>query len=343
MKKYLLVIISLLFLLSISNAQNKKKCNKIFKKHISINYIENSSQEFYDDIQIFLRCNFDSIDSQIIMGPKGDASLIAMSIVSLEKNTKKDFTYRDLYEFIVELKKSEEYRTIRKVVTAKDILFKKEAFLKNWDIDKNLLKQMNFNDTQIVEIYEIVKNNENKKYSEIFQIYSNNIKEEERKNTIEKTNELLKKKQENPELEKFIGNMLVYADYDIGLQKAKEVNKYILVYFNGYGCVNAREMESEILLNPEIQKYINDSLVFINLFVDERTKLNEDEKYFSDVLDKEVKTIGDKRFEIEVKYYKCNFQPFFVLLDSDGKEITRIAYTLNIKKFEAFLKKNKAQ
>jgi len=145
------------------------------------------------------------------------------------------------------------------------------------------------------------------------------------------------------ETERFVGNLYVYTDYNIGLQKAKEENKQVLVYFNGYGCVNAREMESKILLNPDIQKYIDDNLVFINLFVDERTKLNEDEKYFSDILEKEVKTIGEKRFEIEVKYYKFNFQPFFVLLGSDGKEIARISYTLDINKFEQFLKNKKAQ
>src|SRR5690554_6289952 len=112
----------------------------------------------------------------------------------------------------------------------------------------------------------------------------------------------------------------------------------MLLYFNGYACINARKMEEYILSEIQVQDYINSNLVFVNLLVDDKKELAENQKFYSEILNKQIKTVGQKNIDFQINEYKANSQPLFILFDINGNEISRIGYTRDIDEFTSFLK-----
>lgn len=330
-----IILILLIFLSLNSYSQSKKDCKHIIKKKIEIKNFEKNTDGFLDEFNnnfhTMLLCYFDDIDYEIFMGPNGEMPAIFLSelIFSLNENEKNEgITYSMLRDVLFEFKKSELYSDIRKKYEAKNLILTKDASVENWNTDKMLLAQMGFYEIQLDEIFNIVKQNENKKYDEILIIYSDLLREQEKE-----------KESLNVDFANFTDSLIVFQDYEVGLQNAKDLNKLALVYFNGYGCINSREMENIILLNKTIHQYIEDNFVVINLYTDDRTKLDNTEMYYSEILNKDVTTIGDRNLEIEIKYYEINYQPIFVLLSSNGEKIEMMGFTLDAKKFQNFLYK----
>ncbi|HAN78896.1 MAG TPA: hypothetical protein DCQ31_14610, partial [Bacteroidales bacterium] len=55
---------------------------------------------------------------------------------------------------------------------------------------------------------------------------------------------------------------------------------------------------------------------------------------------KVLKTIGKINSNFRMKNFNANTQPYYFLLDSDGKQLTEpMAYNLNVNEFIAFLDK----
>ena len=74
-------------------------------------------------------------------------------------------------------------------------------------------------------------------------------------------------------------NIMVFHDYEAGVEYAKKVNKPIMLDFTGWACVNCRKMEEQVWSDDEVKKMLADDLVLISLYVDERTKLPVDQQY----------------------------------------------------------------
>jgi hypothetical protein len=339
--KVQLIIIGFIFVYSSIVGQNKKDCKQILKKEFSLIDFQENVDEFAFNFQTLVYCEFDSIDYQIFMGPQGNMTLIAQTIFALynKPSDNKKYTFKDLRDLILEFKQQKEYSQVREIVEAQNEIKQKKASIQNWDIDKQLLLRMGLTENQIVDIYAILTMNENKHYSEIFTIYSDTLTAQKERQRIEKENKDAELKKKNPEIEEWITGLFAYKDYKLGLSRSKELNKPTLLYFNGYGCINAREIERKILLDSDIQDYINNNLILVSLIVDERTKLEEDEIYYSDILKKNITFRGQISAELEIKLYDSNSQPLFILLDSNGKEISRIGYTKDFEEFNTFLKK----
>ena len=340
--KVQIIIFGLILSWSTLFGQTSKDCKQILKKEISMNdMLQESIDQFVIDFQTLVLCEFDSIDFQIFMGPQGNMPLIAGSVLALgmpsDKKEEK-FTFNDLKEMLEEFKQQDEYFQARQIVEAKNEIVQRIAKKLDWNSDKELLIKMGYTKSHLDDIYAIVKENESILYSDIFLIYSDTLLAREERQVTEKELNDSKIKLENPGLEEWIKGLYAYKDYETGIAKSKESKKPVLLYFNGYGCVNSRRIESEILTNGEIQAFINSKLIFVSLIVDERVKLEDSEIYFSETLDKEVKTTGQKRLELEMMEFNSNRQPLFVLLDLSGVEISRIGYTNDLEKFESFLK-----
>ena len=336
-----IIIFGLILSWSSLFGQTNKDCKQILKKEISLNDLQENIDQFVVDFQTLIFCEFDSIDYQIFMGPQGNMPLVAQSILAFGMKPKKKeekFTFNDLKETLEEFKQHPEYFQARKVVEAKNDIVQRIAKTSDWNTDKELLIKMGFTKSHLGDIYAIVKENESTLYSDIFLIYSDTLMARKERQVAEKELNDSKIKLENPELEEWIKGLYAYKDYELGLTKSKKLNKPVLLYFNGYGCVKAHRIESEILTNGEIQAFINNKLIFVSLIVDERVKLEDSEVYFSKTLNKEVKTTGQKRLELEMKEFNSDRQPLFVMLDSSGKEISRIGYTNDLEEFDLFLK-----
>jgi thioredoxin-related protein len=333
-------IICFLFISSYLFGQSKKDCKQLLKKEITSATFSENIDEYLLDIQTLIKCEFEEIDLQIFMGPKGNMSFIAGQLVQFAGESTKNevYTFENLKETLQSIKNNPEYSNVVKKVQAQNTLLKKNALGENWEVDKQLLKNMGLAGIELDDFNSIIKENENKPYSEIFIVYSDTLNARTERQISENQKKIKELKKQNPESVEWVKGLLSYDNYELGLKKSKELNKPILLYFNGYAVVNARKIEEYVLSEFEIQDYINKNLVFVSLLVDDKTKLEGNQKFYSDFLDKEIKTIGQKNMELQMSKYKANSQPLFILLDLEGNEISRIGYTRDINEFSDFLK-----
>ena len=132
-----------------------------------------------------------------------------------------------------------------------------------------------------------------------------------------------------------------YTDYDAGMAAAKAQGKPVLIDFTGFGCVNCRKMEAAVWTDPQVADMLANDFVLISLYVDDKTPL---EKPF-EVKDAEgntktLRTVGAKWSYLQSSKFGANAQPFYVILNSDGKPLTGSrAYDEDITEFVNFLKK----
>ncbi|MAP80318.1 MAG: thiol:disulfide interchange protein [Aequorivita sp.] len=133
-------------------------------------------------------------------------------------------------------------------------------------------------------------------------------------------------------------DIIAFHDYETGLAYAKKVGKPVLVDFTGHACVNCRKMEERVWSEPKILKILNEDIVLISLYVDDKRPLPDDEKYVSEISGKELKYIGQKWSEFQILRYKANAQPFYVLMDHDEENlIDPVGYTPDIDEYHQWL------
>lgn len=117
-------------------------------------------------------------------------------------------------------------------------------------------------------------------------------------------------------------NLNCNKDFFDGKVLAQKLNKPILVDFTGWACVNCRRMEENVWSDPEVFKILNNDIVLVSLYVDDRTEL-KDENQFSirrtNGSLKKIKTIGQKWSTFQYLNFKTASQPFYVLMTYDGK------------------------
>lgn len=111
-----------------------------------------------------------------------------------------------------------------------------------------------------------------------------------------------------------------FHDFETGRAYAKKVDKPILIDFTGWGCVNCRKMEEQVWSDPRVMSILRNDVVLISLYVDEREKLPEDEQYKSDITGKQIKTIGNKWSDFQIRHFQSNSQPQYILLGHNSME-----------------------
>ena len=129
-----------------------------------------------------------------------------------------------------------------------------------------------------------------------------------------------------------------FYDYDEALAYANEVNKPLFIDFTGHGCVNCRKMEEYVWADNAILNRLKNDYVVVALYVDDKTRLPEDEWFTSTYDGKLKKTLGKQNFDLQIGTFNSNAQPFYVLLDNDAKQLTDSrSYDLDINDFIKFL------
>ncbi len=114
-------------------------------------------------------------------------------------------------------------------------------------------------------------------------------------------------------------NLDVFFDYEEGLAYAKEVNKPVMIDFTGHACVNCRKMEASVWPDKSVYSRLANDYIIIQLYVDDKTALPENEQYISAFSGKKIKTIGNKWSDFQASKFNANSQPYYVLLDADEK------------------------
>lgn len=129
-----------------------------------------------------------------------------------------------------------------------------------------------------------------------------------------------------------------FDDYDLGMAYARQHNKPVMIDFTGYGCVNCRKMEAAVWTDPKVSSIINDDYVLITLYVDDKTPLPEHVKIDENGTERTLRTIGDKWSYLQRIKFGANAQPYYVLVDNEGKPLNKsYAYDEDIPKYIEFL------
>jgi thioredoxin-related protein len=131
-----------------------------------------------------------------------------------------------------------------------------------------------------------------------------------------------------------------YFDYEQGLACAKKLNKPVFLDIKGHACTNCKVMEKNIWSDPEVLKRLNNDFVIVALYVDDNYELPENEWVTSTFDGKVKKTIGRKNTDYQITRFGVNAQPYYVILDPNGKELTEgVGFVSNVDDYVSFLDK----
>ena len=129
-----------------------------------------------------------------------------------------------------------------------------------------------------------------------------------------------------------------FDDYDLGMEYARQHGKPVMLDFTGYGCVNCRKMELAVWTNPKVSDIINNDYVLITLYVDNKTPLPSPVKVVENGTERTLRTVGDKWSYLQRVKFGANAQPFYVLIDNEGKPLNKsYSYDEDIPKYIEFL------
>ncbi len=137
--------------------------------------------------------------------------------------------------------------------------------------------------------------------------------------------------------------IIVFDDYEKGLAYAKTVNKPIMIDFTGFACVNCRKMENNVWSDERILKILNNEVVLISLYVDDKREMPKSEQFISKSTGENLETYGDKWTDFMINKYKTNTQPLYVLTDLNGNnlnpEMPTTSYNPDVLLYQSWLKK----
>jgi thiol:disulfide interchange protein DsbD len=131
-----------------------------------------------------------------------------------------------------------------------------------------------------------------------------------------------------------------YFDFEQGMACARELNKPVFIDFTGHGCVNCREMEANVWSDPKVLQLLRDEYVIIALYVDDKSRLPEEDWVLSTHDGKMKKTLGKKYADFQITRFNVNAQPYYVLMDTNEEiMVPPRAYDLDVNAFVDFLNK----
>jgi thiol:disulfide interchange protein DsbD len=134
------------------------------------------------------------------------------------------------------------------------------------------------------------------------------------------------------------GEFKEFEDYEEGMEYAKEKNLPVLLDFSGHACVNCRKMEGAVFDTPQVRDLIEGKFVMIKLMVDEKADLQNPYTVDDNGEQRHIKTVGDKWKYLQEHKFNINSQPYYVILDNDGKPLAPSReYNENITEFVDWL------
>ena len=112
-----------------------------------------------------------------------------------------------------------------------------------------------------------------------------------------------------------------FKDFETGVEEAKKQNKPILLDFTGWACVNCRKVEENIWSRPEVFRLLNEELILISLYVDDRSVLPKGEQFnfqYPNGRVRSINTVGEKWASFQSLNFNSASQPYYVLMKPDG-------------------------
>lgn len=119
-----------------------------------------------------------------------------------------------------------------------------------------------------------------------------------------------------------------FTDYAKALEASAETGKPVLIDFTGFGCVNCRKMEASVWTDREVAAVIAAKYILVSLYVDDRTPLDQPVTVIENGQKVRIRNVGDKWSLLQRYKFGANAQPFYVIVDSDGRLLSE-PYTFN--------------
>ena len=134
-----------------------------------------------------------------------------------------------------------------------------------------------------------------------------------------------------------------FFDLDEAKAYAKEQGKPVFIDFTGKTCANCREMEHYVWSDKEVKRILNEDFVMVSLYCDANTIELPENEWVQDDKGHTLKTLGRKNFNYQKTKYNVNAQPYYVIIDSEGKVLTKenYKYDRDVQKFVDWLNEGK--
>jgi hypothetical protein len=306
--------------------QSTQDCEKILKKEINLNVNDpDNLKRFLEDFSLLKNCGFDNID--IAVFSNGSVLGLILFELALDEESDSKLTFQKLYDKVLEIKESEDYELTKTTILVLNDLEKRPADIDNWKEDKVLLEKLHVPYDYIDKFYNYLKeySTPEKTYKQVLADFDK-IQKPEKKETEPDNNDY-------DEVFKNVGNV----NYEDLLNESIKLKKPLLLYFNGFACINARKMETYVLSDSTIIEILKNKFYLVNLFVDDRTSLPENENIVSKTNGKLLKYVGQKHSELQITKFNNSNQPYFVIIDEYGNKIKEQGYTTDIKLFKELL------
>lgn len=83
-------------------------------------------------------------------------------------------------------------------------------------------------------------------------------------------------------------------------------------------------MEAQVWTDPEVDRRLQEEVVLVSLYVDDKRELPEAEQTVKKLGNKDfaIKTIGNKWSYFQAERFSINSQPYYVLLDTTEKVLS---------------------
>lgn len=334
----LLQIISITIIVLFSSCINTSECEKLLTKEVDSNSIKSNKQEFIEDLELLIDCEFEPIDKEILFGNNDSEFIVDYFIIYFDaldesSSPEKKITFKEIKTIIEDLKNTEEYLIAKQTITIRNQIQDKEALLSNWKTDSVLLVQMNFTEIDISKIKFIVAENMNKGWT-YYDVFVELQSQYQTTNTMECPAPSYTDRFFLPY------NLDGFFELSEGIECSKISNRPILLYFTGHGSVKSREFESKVLSDADVLQLLKQKYIIVSLYVDDRSLAIP--KYFIAPVPAcdTLKLIG----EINSYYQKTLFndvvQPAFYIIDSMKNLLDKpYYYNSSNDSFKEFLKK----
>lgn len=290
-------------------------CNQLLVKPIDAA----SKDSMERDLLLLFSCSgFDSLDFQLLLK---SPVLEDAFIQAIENN--KQATYGDWLQMMGQYKQTTQYAEARRLAEKTILLLQKKVRPEEWPQDSLLLVQIGLPEQVISGLRPKVLAAPPGSVT-----YENLLKSPgERSDASNKGKTPAEKNIYSP------NDTLDYAE---ALRLSKQLSKPVLLFFSGFGAVNARKMEDFILSDPAIGQYISEHFIAITLYVDDRTPLPAAEQYESPMTGK-IKTAGARNSGLQMEKFHISAQPYFFILDASEKILAQSGYCKDKATFKRFL------
>lgn len=325
--KHLLIVLSYYLFLCNVQAQTPKNfqfnydCKKfVLEENVLVEQLDNTS--YFSNLTKSLydlnECGLDSIDVELLTKPQ----VLGTILINFSNNLTSNVTKLKLLDLIKGYEKfaaEDSYYNARNFVLLNRKYLNYEVNRNTWNEYRRNLQELNTSKDFIKKIDDEIKSVNNQKitYQELFE----KIEIEKDRNKIN--------------YESISWNKYKVSSVEELLELAKVKDQPLLIYFRSRTTANCKKIEKEVLTNPEVLEAISYNYTFLELTVDETKELPKENHFRKNGM--LIDTYGKQLLNIQIDLFKSNHQPYFVILDNMGNNLSSIGY-VNLKKFITFLK-----